>query len=75
VRKLDILRDNERREENTLEELRCCSNLCCKKTDEKNVIKLFKLVDGRLSRKLNEELSDTKLFKSLVELQLFQFND
>jgi hypothetical protein len=66
--------DNEKRGENTLGGLRCCSNLCCKKTEEKNVIKLFKLVHRGLSGELNGKLSDIKPLKLLVELQLFRFN-
>jgi hypothetical protein len=45
--------DNER---NTFEELRYCSGLCAKKTEEKDVAVLFILV--KTSRKLNKKLSD-----------------
>jgi hypothetical protein len=71
VGKLDMLRDNRRREENTLGGLSYCSNLYCKKTEEKNVIELFKLVNldgglnGELNRKLNGEFCDTKPLKPL----------
>jgi hypothetical protein len=67
VRKLDNLGDNKRRRENTLGELRCCSNPCCKKTKENNVIRLLKLVNGELNRKLSRELTDIKLLKPLVD--------
>jgi hypothetical protein len=55
MEELDMLKDNRKREENTLVGLRCCSNLYHKKTEEKDIIELFKLVnlDGRLSGKLN----------------------
>jgi hypothetical protein len=56
VRELDNLRDNGRREGNTLGGLRCYSTPYCKKTKEKNVIELFKLVNGGLSRELNGKL-------------------
>jgi hypothetical protein len=67
VERLDILRDNEERKGNTLGGLRCCSNPYCKKTEEKDVIELFKLVsfDRRLSGELNGEFCDTKPLKLL----------
>jgi hypothetical protein len=70
VGELDILKDNRRREENTLVELRCCSNLCRKKTEEKDIIKLFKLVilDRRLNRRLNGKFCDTKPLELLVAI-------
>jgi hypothetical protein len=73
VRKLDNLGDNERRGENTLEELRCCSNPYCKKTKEKNIIMLFKLVDRKLNRELSRELNDIKQLK-LLTVNCFSLN-
>jgi hypothetical protein len=68
VGELDNLGDNEGGRGNTLGGLRCCSNLYCKKTEEEDIIMLFKLLDGGLSGELNGEFCDTKLLKSLMEL-------
>jgi hypothetical protein len=65
VEKLDNLRDNGKREENTLGGFWCWSD-SCKKTEEKNVIKLFKLVDGELIERLSGEINDIKTLKSLL---------
>jgi hypothetical protein len=57
VGELARLKDNGRREENTLAGLRCCSDLWCKETEEKSIGKLFKLI--KFNRGLSRELTDT----------------
>jgi hypothetical protein len=49
-----MLEDKGRREQNTVAGSRCCSDLCCKKTEEKSIRRLFKF-DGELNRELNGE--------------------
>jgi hypothetical protein len=67
VGKLDNLGDNGERKENTLGGLRCYSNSCCKKTEENDIIGLFKLVDKELNGELSGELTDIKPLKPLVD--------
>jgi hypothetical protein len=66
VGELDNLGDNRGRGENTLGGLRCCSNPYCKKTEEKDIIELFKLVNRELNRELSRELNDIKLLEPLT---------
>jgi hypothetical protein len=51
LKELDKLEDNGRKRGNTIAGSRCCSDSWCKKTEEKSVEGLFKLVS--FDRELN----------------------